>query len=62
RRLGALNDEPVGRPEIDRRAVHDRAGGMAGVGDADRKISAGDFADGVARIYFLGALPFQSHA
>ncbi len=44
------------------RAAIDRAGGMAGVGDADRKISAGDFAAGVARIYFLGALPFQSHA
>jgi len=35
---------------------------MAGVGQADRKISAGDFAAGVARIYFLGALPFEPHA
>jgi hypothetical protein len=29
---------------------------MAGVGDADRKISAGDFAAGVAGIYFFGSV------
>jgi hypothetical protein len=31
---------------------------MTGVGDADRKISAGDFAASVARIYFFGSSRF----
>jgi hypothetical protein len=35
---------------------------VAGVGDTDRKISAGDFAAGGARVYFLGAVPFEPNA